>query len=93
MLCTRSADEIVQGKTVQAAAEAGVEGAAQAMTLMARTATVWERQLQEQSQERDARLERGQRSAHAAEPVKDKKRVRDPNCAACQGKHRAHTCK
>ena len=76
---------------MQAAVDAGVpEEAVQAVALMARTARVWERQLREQRRERATRLECG---LCVAEPATKEKKAKDPNCAACQGRHRAHTCK
>lgn len=82
--------ELQADETVCAAVGAGVEEAVQAVALMARTARVWEKQLEEQRRERATRLERRQ---HAAEPATKEKKAKDPNCAACQGRHRAHTCK
>ena len=74
--------ELQADETVRAAVDAGVEEAVQAVALMARTARVWERQLGEQRQERDTRLERGQRSSHAAGPVMKGKKAKDPMLVA-----------
>jgi hypothetical protein len=80
--------ELSTDETVQAAAEAGSEAAAQAATLTTRVVSLWERQLEEERQQRDAqRL----RSARPAPEKREKKK--DPNCKACNGAHRAHTCK
>ena len=84
-LSTLAADE-----AVQEAVHAGAEVAVEAAGMIARIISVWEAQLEE---------ERKQRSAHppvpTAKPAPAPKapRVKDPFCLACQGKHRAHTCR
>ena len=50
------------------------------MALMARIVGVWERQLAEQRQERDARLACGQRGARAGEPAVTAKKAKDQRC-------------
>ena len=88
--------ELQADESVLAAVDAGVEEAVQAVALLARIVSVWERQLGDERRDRDARLVRGQRRVHAAGTVccdVPEKRARDPTCAACQGKHRAHICK
>ena len=82
-----SADE-----TMQAAVEAGEEEAKQAVTLMARIVSTWEAQLTEEQKQREAAQTRQRRDA-SAEVAPRQQRQKDPNCLACQGRHRPHTCK
>ena len=78
---------------MQQAVLAGVAEAVQAAELMSRIVSMWEAQLKKERTQRDAHAERQerQRGAHVV-PTK-RKRPKDPSCPACQGKHRAHTCK
>ena len=74
-------------ETMQAAVHEGAEEAVEVAEVIARLIRVWEEQLEE---------EQRQRNAHAAptpKPAPKPQRVKDPFCLACQGKHRAHTCK
>ena len=87
--------ELSGHKTVQAAVQAGVEEAVHATALITRIKSTWEAQLSEEQKQRDAaqaRQQSGRRGADAEGPPK-KKPPKDPNCLACQGRHRPHTCK
>ena len=79
-----SADE-----TLQAAVQAGASEAVEADALLARITSAWKAQLEEEQRQRDAQQ---QRNLPAAAPARKEKR-KDPNCIACQGRHRPHTCK
>ena len=82
--------ELQSNETVRAAAEAGGE-AAEAVTLMTRIASTWDAQLEEEQKQRDTQPQRQQDANSEAAPKR--KRPLDPNCLACQGRHRPHTCK
>ena len=58
-----------------------------------RIVSAWERQLEEERAQRSARQGPSERAHTAPPPAKTRPIVRDPNCLACQGRHRAHTCK
>ena len=79
--------------TVQAAVQAGVEGAAEVATLAARVVSVWEAQLEDERKQRDTSVRHMGHQKADAESEKAKKRPKDPSCRACQGQPRAHTCK
>ena len=74
---------------LEAAIEAGVEEAVQVATLAASIVRVWEAQLVEERRQWEAQ----QRKAQTPAAEKCVKKKKDPNCRACQGAHRAHTCK
>ena len=77
---------------VQAAVQAGAEEAVHATALIARIASTWEAQLSEEHKQRDAAQAQRRRDANA-EAAPRQPRQKDPNCLACQGRHRPHTCK
>ena len=79
-------------ETVQAAVEAGAEAAVQTVTLITRIVSTWGAQLGEEQKQLDASRQRLVRRDANAE-VAPKQKPRDPNCLACQGRHRPHTCK
>ena len=81
--------ELSADARVRAAVQAGAEEAVEAATLLARITSAWEAQLEEEQRQRDAQR---QRNMPAAAPARKEKR-KDPNCLACQGRHRPHTCK
>ena len=81
--------ELSADARVRAAAQAGVEEAVEAAALLARITSAWKAQLEEEQRQRDAQQ---QRNLPAAVPARKEKR-KDPNCIACQGRHRPHTCK
>ena len=83
-----STDDAVQGVV-----RAGVEGAAEVATLATRVVSVWEAQLEDERKQRDASVRHMGRLKADAMSEKAKKRPKDPSCCACQGQHRAHTCK
>ena len=80
-------------ETVQAAVEAGAEAAVQMVRLIARIRSTWEAQLGEEQKQLEATRQRLMRRDANAEVVPKKKSPKDPNCLACQGRHRPHTCK
>ena len=80
--------ELSGQETVQAAVRAGAEEALNATALIARIVSTWEAQLKEEQKQRDAATNMRQRQ-EAAPP---QQRQKDPNCLACQGRHRPHTC-
>ena len=79
--------------TVQAAVRAGVEQAAEVATLAARVVCVWEAQLEGEGKQCDASAKHMGRQHVAADCARAEKRPKDPGCRACQGQHRAHTCR
>ena len=79
--------ELSNDETVQAAVQAGAEEAVQAASLITRIVNTWKAQLREEQKQRDAHL----RQQPAVTAPKEK-RPKDPNCLACQGRHRPHTC-
>ena len=81
--------ELSADARVRAAVQAGAEEAVEAAALLARITSAWEAQLEEEQRQRDAQQ---QRNMLAAAPARKEKR-KDPNCLACQGRHRPHTCK
>ena len=84
--------ELSDQEMVQAAVQAGAEDALRATALIARIVSTWEAQLQEEQKQRDdAALKTRQRQDASAAPRQQ--RQKDPNCLACQGRHRPHTCK
>lgn len=84
--------ELSSDETVQAAVQAGAEDAVHATTLIARIVSTWEVQLSEEHKQRDAAQALRRRDANA-EAAPRQPRQKDPNCLACQGRHRPHTCK
>ena len=84
--------ELSGQETVQAAVQAGAEEAVHATALIARIVSTWEAQLGEERKQRDdAAAKTRQRQDATAAPRQP--RQKDPNCLACQGRHRPHTCK
>ena len=84
--------ELSTHETVQAAVQAGAEDAMHATALIARIVSTWEAQLSEEHKQRDAAKAQRRRDANA-EAAPRQPRQKDPNCLACQGRHRPHTCK
>jgi hypothetical protein len=87
--------ELQANETVRAAVQAGAEAAVQAVTLMARIASTWDAQLEEEQKQRDSQIRKqlGRRDANA-DPLNSRVKKKGPDlCAACQGRHRPHTCK
>ena len=80
--------ELSTDETVQAAMEAGSEEAAEAATVATRIVSAWEAQLEEERRQQEAHRQRNTRPAAA-----QREKRKDPNCRACQGAHRAHTCR
>ena len=76
-------------ETVQAAVQAGAEGAEWVVTIIARIVSTWRSQLDEEQEQREL----ARQDSKAAAASNKSKRFKDPNCAACQGRHRPHTCK
>ena len=84
--------ELLSQEAVQEALQAGAEEAVHATTLIARIVSTWEAQLSEDQTQKDA-AQRRQRQDATAEAAPRQQRKQDPNCLACQGRHRPHTCK
>ena len=84
--------ELLSQEAVQEALQAGAEEAVHATTLIARIVSTWEAQLSEDQTQKDA-AQRRQRQDATAEAAPRQQLKQDPNCLACQGRHRPHTCK
>ena len=86
--------ELSTNETLQAAVQTGEEEAVHAAALIARIVSTWQAQLSEEQKQRDAAAQtRQRRDANAEAAPHRQQQKKDPNCPACQGKHRAHTCK
>ena len=82
------ADELSRDDSVQSAAQAGDDEAVQVLTLVASIVRAWGTQLEEERRQQEAQRQRGGGPAQKKAP-----KEKDPNCPACRGRHRAHTCK
>ena len=93
----RDMEELVRGDVISVRSGPQITvlyvEARKAASLIENIIRVWKRQLKEQEEQREEHVAHAERQQQGRSAPAREKKAKDPNCPACQGKHRAHTCK